>query len=308
MGMPLGPAQLTWQFMQPITQLTPLYGLLIALVALHWLRRVQLEAQAARIPRLAWAAAFGVGFLLMAPTLENPLLIGIGAALLLLVDWWLPAYQRAPANWRPERWLAACALVLGLVAVAMALLQVEFVDWSPESIDIVLSCGILTALVGLANLLVAHFLPQRIPKAVMWLPQNQLSQDFAWRWRTVLPSEGNELSVSLHEQWAELRNETDYTLYLLGWSPIGLSQVAGPRLGLNVWLMPKNTQDQAVRQLVAGETLSLPIPAEARGIKLWYRHASATTLKGSKDEAKGPYMFRASWSGQQPNTVNRVLH
>lgn len=153
----------------PITEITPPYAFLVGVMALFWLRRVWREAQHGRRPRLAWAGAFAIFFLLLAPSLELPSLIGLSVALLVLAEWWQPAYTSTPSadsdqHWHPPVTSAWLSLAMGIFFIWQALVQVSWIDWNPQLIDLVLASGCLMILVGITNLLLGLVWSQRHPK------------------------------------------------------------------------------------------------------------------------------------------------
>ena len=81
----------------PLEPLYPVSGVLalsIALIAAYWLVRIGREARRRFVPTVAWWTLPGLGMLLAAAILDIPALFGVGAAVLLLAEFWPGAYRR----------------------------------------------------------------------------------------------------------------------------------------------------------------------------------------------------------------------
>ncbi|WP_291424735.1 hypothetical protein [Deinococcus sp.] len=260
------------------TQATGLFVLTTLLPAAYWLLRVFREAEQRHVPAVAWWAAPGWVTLLFAGILAQPTFFALGAAALLLAEFWPAAYK--PAALRPPALWAAFGTVLGL-----ALLLVTLLQWLATPEPVALAAGLAASLAGLAGLL----------SSLGWRPEAarpQQAQHWARLARVSVP-ERPDLSLTLTNNGAQLRaelqNVSQHTLQLAGWSPVRINPV-------NAWLPFKNSAGQRVNTLRMGESTFLPLDEYDRGLRVWYVWA---------DHQDQPLLFRADW---QPPQRDRVLN
>ncbi|GHF99954.1 hypothetical protein GCM10017783_10020 [Deinococcus piscis] len=226
-----------------------------AVLALYWLTRVGLAARQRQRPAVSWWSIPGLLLLLLAPLLEVPVLFGLGAAVLLLAEWWprafVPVWQRTAWGW-------------GLVPIALggAALLAQPVTF------LSLCGGLALALWGLAHLLGGLlWLPPRPPSG--WLPASSLGKvesptfGTAVRWQPRHRPDPPELSVALGPGYLTLRNESGQTVQLRGWTPahrnafLALDRALAPRAehrlrrdpaqqGVRVWYTADGSRDVRV--------------------------------------------------------------
>lgn len=237
----------------------------MALIAAQWLWRAGREARLGFCPGAAWWAVPGLVCLLLAPILDVPALFGVGAAGLLLAEFWPLAYRRQAT--RPEPAWPAVGTVVSLVAI-WGVLRGE-----PQP-------ALLAALLGLAlasgaGLLIAW----RFPAATA--PQ---SLNFQARWNRAVTPEWPELNVTLSAQGAHLRNVSRTPLRLAGWSPAGM----------NAWYRVRDEQGRVLAELAAGQVALLPVTPQDSGVRVWY--GPADRRRGKAAETEPARLFRADWT------------
>lgn len=259
-----------WFNLSPAAGLTPLYGLALALIAAYWLWRVAREAQARWEPRAAWWAVPGLGLLLMAPVAEVPALFGLGAALLLLAEFWPGAFR--PARERPG-WAWPLVGVLG----GLTVLALSAGQEGGSELGLVLALGALLA--GLGGL-TAWGLYQGRPAA--------RTPGLEVRFGRVQSPEWPDLSVTLTGEGARLLNVSGGPLRLAGWSPSGT----------NAWLRVRDAGGTPLNVLGAGQSVFLPLGEREGGVRVWY-------LAGGRRTE--PRLFRADWT-PQAYADSRVLN
>lgn len=248
-----------WLF--SVVQGNGLYAMVIGLMALYLALRAAREARLGYLPRVAWWAVPGLGLLLLTPTLDVPALFGMGAALLLLAEFWPYAYRRAPSRPRP-----AWPLVMILIGAALA--------WSvaqigrPEPVAVVAAmCALLSGVLGLLGVVLY---PAGKAKTTA-TPLN-----FQTRWHRTLTPEWPDLSVTLSEQGAHIRNISKRPVRLAGWSPAGI----------NAWYRVRGPDGQVLSELRVGQEVLLPVGERDSGVRVWY----------GPDKAQDAYLFRADWT------------
>ncbi|MFC3835443.1 MULTISPECIES: hypothetical protein [Deinococcus] len=232
----------------PLEPLYPVSGVLalsIALIAAYWLLRIGREARRRFVPTVAWWTLPGLGMLLAAAILDIPALFGVGAAVLLLAEFWPGAYRRT-ADRPPFAWPAVGVVIGG--ALLLSVLRAE-----PQPLPLVLA--LLLVLAGGAGLLASALYPRPVPAA----------PGFLARWNTPVVPEWPELNVTLSERGAHLKNVSRGKLLLAGWSPAGV----------NAWYRVRGEDGQVVSELRAGQEALLPVSAWDSGIRVWYGAAEA---------------------------------
>ncbi|NTY02098.1 hypothetical protein [Deinococcus sp. JMULE3] len=240
----------------------------LALLAAYWLGRVTRAARARLAPRVTYWAAPGLGALLLAPMLDVPALFGVGAGLLLLAEYWPHAF--VPQRIRPSPGWPLVLAVLG-GGLGVNVLRGDADPWVTA-----ISAALLLA--GLAGLLAAAaFRP--------WPVTPPLT--FASRWKTVTTPDWPELTVTLSEQGAHLRNVSGRTLRVAGWSPAGL----------NAWYPVRAPTGDTMQELAAGQEALLPVQAHDHGVRVWYAPARGETT----------HLFRADWT-PTAHAEDRVLN
>lgn len=226
-----------------------------AVLALHWLVRVGLAARRRQRPAVSWWSVPGLVLLPLAPLLEVPVLFGLGAALLLLADWWPRAF--VPVRQRPA-W--AWGLVLTVLGGGAWLAQpMTFLS---------LGLGLALPLCGLAQLLGGLLWRAPQPQAG-WLPPSGLGKvesptfGTSVRWRPRVRPDPPELSVALGPGYLTLRNESGEAVQLRGWSPahrnafLALDRALAPRAehrlrrdpaqrGVRVWYTAERSREVRV--------------------------------------------------------------
>ncbi len=246
----------------PLTEITGIYALFLGLIALHWLLRVGREARLGYLPRVAWWAVPGLALLLLTPTLDVPALFGLGAAALLLAEFWPLPYRRASS--RPSPAWPLVGVLIGAV-LAFSVLR----GGRPEPVAFVAALGALLA--GTAGLLGVALYPVRgaAPKA-----RNTLN--FQTRWHPTVTPEWPDLSVTLSEQGAHLKNISPRPVRLAGWSPAGI----------NAWYRVRGPDGQVLSELRAGQEALLPVGERDSGVRVWY----------GPDRSPDAHLFRADWT------------
>jgi len=259
-----------WLQPVPAVRITLAYGLALALIAGYWLWRVGREARNRWEPRVAWWAVPGLALLLLAPLLEVPALFGLGAALLLLAEFWPGAYR--PARERPGwAWplvgLLSGLTLLGLIAVRGAS-------------EVALAAALTSLLAGVGGLLAWALFRAR--------PASARLPGLEVRFARVQFPEWPDLSVTLTGRGARLVNVSGGPLRLAGWSPSGT----------NAWLRVRDEGGAPLNVLGAGQSAFLPLGQRTGGVRVWY-------LSGSRRSE--PRLFRADWT-PQAYADSRVLN
>ncbi|MBB6016724.1 hypothetical protein ACFP9V_17060 [Deinococcus radiopugnans] len=246
----------------PLTEITGPYALVLGLIALYWLLRVGREARLGYLPGVAWWAVPGLALLLLTPTLDVPALFGLGAAALLLAEFWPLPYRRAPR--RPSPAWPLVSVLIG-VALAFSILQVQ----RPEPLAFV--AALCALLAGMAGLLGAALYPARgaAPKASATL-------NFQTRWHRTVTPEWPDLSVTLSEQGAHLKNISPRPVRLAGWSPAGI----------NAWFRVRGPDGEVLSELRVGQEALLPVGERDSGVRVWY----------GPDKSPEAHLFRADWT------------
>lgn len=252
----------SWLDLGPLSGLTGPYALALGLIALYWLLRVGREARLGSLPRVAWWAVPGLALLLLTPTLDVPALFGLGAAALLLAEFWPLPYRRAQGRPSP-----AWPLVSLLIGAALV-----FSAWQvPRPELLALVAALCALLAGVAGLLGAALYPARgaAPKASAPL-------NFQTRWHRTVTPEWPDLSVTLSEQGAHLKNISPRPVRLAGWSPAGI----------NAWFRVRGPDGEVLSELRAGQEALLPVGERDSGVRVWY----------GPDTSPQAHLFRADWT------------
>ncbi|MBZ9714554.1 hypothetical protein [Deinococcus multiflagellatus] len=238
-------------------------------LAAYWLIRVGQAARRQLRPAAAWWAAPGLGLLLLAPVLDVPALFGLGAALLLLAEYWPRAFR--PAAGRPGVGWPLVGLVMG-AALAAGLLR--------RGLEPGTFFAALVLLLWSAGAFVSAALFRRTAAPT--------PLGFSARWKTPVTPAWPELSVTLSARGAHLRNVSGTRLWLAGWSPAGV----------NAWYRVRTERGEAVVELAAGQEAVLPVSAYDSGVRVWY--APARTPSNT-------HLFRADWT-PPAHAEHRVLN
>ncbi|WP_245556491.1 hypothetical protein [Deinococcus aquatilis] len=242
----------------PITRVSGAFAVVILLLAAYWLLRVGREAQRGLVPRAAWWSVPGLAMLLFAPVLDVPALFGIGAAILLISEFWPGAFafaDRKPgAAWPLVSLLLGAALTLGIVR-------------APEIESGAVGAALMLLLAGAGGLI----------SSVLYPAAPARTPGFGVRWQAVQSPELPDLTVTLTEHGAQLRNVSRRTLNLAGWSPASV----------NGWLRLRDEGGHPLNTLRAGQTAFLPLDGQESGVRVWY---VAGNTSGT------PLLFRADWT------------
>ncbi|WP_102127057.1 hypothetical protein [Deinococcus planocerae] len=250
-----------WLTLAPISRLTPLYALVLGLIAAYWLWRVAGEARRRWVPRAAWWAVPGLALLWLTPLTDVPALFGVGAALLLLAEFWPGAFRptRERPGWAwPLTFLLSGLTLLGLVAVQ---------GGGGASV----TAALAALLAGLGGLLAAGLFPAG--RAAPRLPGLEV------RFGRVRQPEWPDLSVTLTERGARLVNVSSGPVRVAGWSPSGV----------NAWLRVRDEGGLPLNRLAAGQSALLPLGERAGGVRVWY----VPEGRGGGAEAR---LFSADWT------------
>ena len=247
----------------PLTEVTGVYAIFLGLIALQWLVRVGREARLGYLPRVAWWAVPGLALLLLTPTLDVPALFGLGAAALLLAEFWPLPYRRASR--RPSPAWPLVSVLVGAV-LAFSLLQGE------RSEPLAFVAAVCALLAGLAGLLGTALYPAG--GVLARAPQPPLN--FQTRWHPTVTPEWPDLSVTLSEQGAHLKNISPRPVRLAGWSPAGI----------NAWYRVRGPDGQVLSELRAGQEALLPVGERDSGVRVWY----------GPDKSPDAHLFRADWT------------
>jgi hypothetical protein len=246
--------------------MTPLYTLLLALIAAYWLGRVAREARLRWEPRVSWWSVPGLGLLWAAPLAEVPALFGLGAALLLIAEFW-------PGAFRPTRERPGWAWPLVGVLTGLTLLALIAVQGGTE-VSLTVALGALLA--GLGGLTASGLYRGR--------PARGRTPGLEVRFGRVQLPDGPDLnwpdlSVTLTGDGARLVNVSGAPLRLAGWSPSGV----------NAWLRVRDEGGAPLNVLKSGQSAFLPLDRRAGGVRVWY-------VPGDRrGEAR---LFRADWTPQ----------
>ncbi|GMA16994.1 hypothetical protein E5F05_10565 [Deinococcus metallilatus] len=247
-------------WLTPGNHMTPQYALALALIAGYWLWRVAREARQSWGPRASWWTVPGLMLLWLTPLADVPALFGLGAALLLLAEFW-------PGAFRPARERPGWAWPLVGVLVGLALLG-RIAARGGTDVSVMLALAALLA--GLGGLLAAALYRERPTSRTLGLEVR-----FA---RVQLP-EWPDLSVTLTERGARLVNVSDGPLRLAGWSPSGM----------NAWLRVRTEGGTPLNTLQVGQSAFLPLNDRMGGVRVWY-------VPGHRQAQ--PRLFRADWTPQ----------
>lgn len=250
-----------WLTLAPISRLTLPYALALALIAGYWLGRVAGASRQRRVAGVAWWAVPGLALLWLTPLADVPALFGLGAALLLLAEFWPGAFRFTRV--RPG-WAWPLVLLLG----GLTLLGLTAARGGPA---VSVTVALAALLAGLGGLLAAGLFPASRPAAR--LPGLEV------RFGRVRQPEWPDLSVTLTEQGARLVNVSDGPLRLAGWSPSGV----------NAWLRVRDEGGSPLNRLAAGQSALLPLGERAGGVRVWY------VPEGRGGQAE-PRLFRADWT------------
>ncbi|WP_240741087.1 hypothetical protein [Deinococcus sp. Arct2-2] len=242
----------------PITRVSGAFAVITVLLAAYWLLRVGREARQAQVPRVAWWSVPGLAMMLFAPVLDVPALFGIGAAVLLIAEYWPGAFafaERKPgAAWPLVSLLLGAALTLGIVR-------------APEVDSVAVGAALMLLLAGAGGLI----------SSVLYPAAPARTPGFGVRWQKAQSPELPDLTVTLTEHGAQLRNVSRRTLNLAGWSPASV----------NGWLRLRDETGHPLNTLRAGQTAFLPLDGQESGVRVWY-------VTG--DKAAKPLLFRADWT------------
>jgi hypothetical protein len=246
----------------PLTELTGPYALALGLITLYWLLRTAREARLGHLPGVAWWAVPGLALLLLTPALDVPALFGLGAAALLLAEFWPLPYRRAPRRPSP-----AWPLVSVLIGAALT-----FSVWQvPSPAPLALVAALCALLAGMAGLLGVALFPARGAPPTARTPLN-----FQTRWHRTVTPEWPDLSVTLSEQGAHLKNISRRPVRLAGWSPAGI----------NAWYRVRGPDGEVLSELRVGQEALLPVGERDSGVRVWY----------GPDRSPEAHLFRADWT------------
>lgn len=266
--------------------LTPLYAVTLGLIAAYWWGRVWREARVGYAPRVAWWAVPGLGALLLAPLLDVPALFGVGAALLLLAEFWpaafTPARRRGP-EWERVGWAVVGVVLAGTLVLSPGPLGPQDLFTGVTGLLVLVACvGVLFAVLGQPRTVGQERTQRgRVPPLK--------SVGFTTRWAEAVSPAWPELSVTLTGDGAQLKNVSPRPLLLAGWSPAGV----------NAWMRPRRPDGTLAEVLEAGEEVFVPLGPTDRGVRVWYRP--------ERPDAP-PHLFRADWVPARPAGGERVLN
>ncbi|EYB67502.1 hypothetical protein DEIPH_ctg040orf0076 [Deinococcus phoenicis] len=250
-------------WLAPISHITLPYALALALIAAYWLWRVAREAGHRWVPHVSWWAVPGLGLLWTTPLADAPALFGLGAALLLLAEFWPGAFR--PARVRPGWAWPAVGVVVGLTLLGLTAVR--------GGTDLSVTLALAALLAGLGGLLSAALYREH---AASRLPGLEV------RFGRVQFPEWPDLSVTLTERGARLVNVSDGPLRLAGWSPSGM----------NAWLRVRDEGGAPLNTLNAGQSAFLPLNGRAGGVRVWY---VPVHRRGGRQPGE-PRLFRADWT------------
>lgn len=244
----------------PISSVTLPYAVALGLIAAYWLVRIAREARARWVPHMSWWAVPGLTLLWATPLAEVPALFGLGAALLLLAEFWPGAFR--PARERPGWAWPLLGLLLGLAVLGSAARP-------GGGSEVALGTALALVLAGLGGLLSAGL--YRLP--ARRVPGLEL------RFAPVPSPEWPDFSLTLTEGGARLHNISGQPLWLAGWSPSGV----------NAWLQVRGPDGLRLNTLGRGQSVTLPLTHHQGGVRVWYLPVNA------RNEAR---LFRADWTPQ----------
>ncbi|WP_291431469.1 hypothetical protein [Deinococcus sp.] len=278
--------------------LSPLLAVSLALLGAYWLLRVGRAARRGLRPRAAWWGVPGLLLMLLAPLLDVPALFGVGAGLLLLAEFLPAAFVPAapvdaPPTGAPDRnsWRSGPAWdrlgwpLVGLTLGAGLLLALR----DPAHLNpLTLSVAAAALLMSGAGLLMA-VVPAGRPSARPGSAAAGFDAHARWqtRWNHAVTPEWPDLSITLSERGAHLRNVSGRPLRLAGWSPAGM----------NAWLSVRAVSGETVLELRDGQEALLPVTAQDRGVRVWYAPL----------RVEGAHLFRADWT-PPADAAKRVLN
>lgn len=265
--------------------LTPLYAVMLGLIAAYWWGRVWREARLGYAPRVAWWAVPGLGALLLAQLLDVPALFGVGAGLLLLAEFWPAAFVPAPGRspqWERVGWALVGVVLAGTLILSPGPLGPRD-PWTGVT-------GLLALVACVAVLLSVLGRPRgaRRPGGRALVPPLK-TVGFTTRWAEAVSPAWPELSVTLTGNGAQLRNVSPRPLLLAGWSPAGV----------NAWMRPRRPDGTPLEVLGVGEEVFVPLGPGDGGVRVWYRP--------ERPDAP-PHLFRADWVPARPAGAERVLN
>lgn len=247
-----------WALLGAPGSLGPALAVVGTLIGGYWLGRVGLAARRQLRPAVAWWGAPGLGLLLLAPVLDVPALFGVGAALLLLAEYWPRAFR--PAARRPGVGWPLVGLVMG-AALALGLQR----------------SGLNPATFFVALMLLLWSAAGLLGAALFRRPAATTPLGFSARWKAPVTPPWPELSVTLSDRGAHLRNVSGARLHLAGWSPAGV----------NAWYRVRTERGEPLAELAAGQEAVLPVSAYDSGVRVWY---AAARTPGTT------HLFRADWT------------
>lgn len=253
-----------WFGLFPISRITVLYALVLALIAAYWLWRVAREARQGWEPRVSWWALPGLALLWAAPLADVPALFGLGAGALLLAEFWPGAFR--PLRERPGWAWPLVGVFSGLGLLGLVAVQRGTGAGTEASVTLAL----MALLAGLGGLLAAGLYRGRTRARPPGLEV---------RFARVQQPEWPDLSVTLTERGARLVNVSGSPLRLAGWSPTGV----------NAWLRVRDESGAPLNTLAAGQSAFLPLNERTGGVRVWY-------LPGQRHSQ--PRLFRADWTPQ----------
>lgn len=234
----------------------------LGVLVLYWLGRIAFAARQRKRPGPALWSVAGLLSLLLAPLTEVPALFGLGAAVLLLADWWPRAFV---ATGQRPRWGWGLMLVL-VGAGVLAVTKLTYLS---------LMLGGALTLGGLAWLLSGLLWPTQRPISEgWWLPPSSLGKLQAptfgseWRWQPQWQPDPPDLSLSLGQGYLLLHNSSGQTVHLRGWSPTHR----------NTFLALDTRLPAAAQQRLSREP-------QQQGVRVWY------TMEGQS----GVRVLRTDW-------------
>ncbi|WP_019586866.1 hypothetical protein [Deinococcus apachensis] len=253
-----------WFSLLPISRITPPYALALALIAGYWLWRVAREARHRWAPRVSWWAVPGLALLWAAPLADVPALFGLGAAALLLAEFWPGAFR--PARERPGWAWPLVGVLCGLALLAL----VATGGGTQAGAEVPVTLALAALLAGLGGLLSAGLYRER---------SRPRPPGLEVRFAPVQLPEWPDLSVTLTERGARLVNVSNGPLRLAGWSPSGV----------NAWLRVRTEGGTPLNTLAVGQSAFLPLNEREGGVRVWYVPGNGRA---------GPRLFRADWTPQ----------
>ncbi|GGR50228.1 hypothetical protein GCM10008959_09200 [Deinococcus seoulensis] len=247
--------------------LSPLLAAALALLGGYWMLRMGRAARLGLTPRGAWWAVPGLLLMLLAPVLDVPALFGVGAALLLLAEFLPAAFVPAAPGPAGLRWDRLGWPLVGVTLGVGLLLALR----DPANLNPLTLCVAVAALLFSGAGLVSALVPARRRAA-------PFDSHARWqtRWNHVVTPDWPDLSVTLSEQGAHLKNVSGRPLRLAGWSPAGM----------NAWLSVRGASGEPLLELRAGQEALLPVTAQDSGVRVWYAPA----------RVEDAHLYRADWT------------